>query len=167
MEEQHRKWILCNLRWWRLDMQRRKLIIMQCKLTAIQFAMHCRPHALMTVTSGLPAHRELIAVNLRCITDAQALMKVKSGFATNEKLFRITCDVSPMRACAHDTHGLVTQRKLIASHAWTRNASEIDRMQLATCRRCTYALMTVTPGLATHWKLIACNLRCVTAARMQ
>ena len=42
-----------------------------------------------------------------------------------------------MRACTDD------------GDAWTRNASEIYRKQLAMCRRCAHALMRLTPGRAT------------------
>ena len=118
------------------------------------------------------------------------MMKVRPGLATHRKL--IACNMSPMRACTYDPH------------AWTLNAMEIDRAQLAMCRACSYdghacigncpefdrvqltmcldlqrdrmqlamccrcahALMTVTPGVAMHRKLIASNLRCVADARM-
>ena len=60
----------------------------------------------------------------------------------------------PMRSC---TDG---------GHAWGRNAWEIDRKPLALFRRCTHALITVTPGLAMRRKLIASNLRSVAHARM-
>ena len=89
--------------------------------------------------------------------------------AMRQKLIASNFNVSPMRACTDDGHAWSVSPMRVCTddgHAWTRNASEIDCKQLAMCRQCAHALMTVTPGFAMHQKLIASNLRCVANARM-